>query len=161
VVEDGTVPEGTCRAAGTRLVTASGGTISVTDADARDTVTDSGPAEVLGSWHLDIHAASLLLVGGRTLADARRLGQRAAADPPPPGAPCRAAGTRLATASGGTISVTAADARDTVTDSGPAEVLGSCHLDIHAASLLLVGGRTLADARRLGLRADADPSAEA
>src|SRR5699024_7665773 len=35
VVEDGTVPEGTCRAAGTRLVTASGGTISVTDADAR------------------------------------------------------------------------------------------------------------------------------
>src|SRR5699024_11237960 len=68
---------------------------------------------------------------------------------------------RLVTASGGTISVTDADARDTVTDSGPAEVLGSCHLDIHAASLLLVGGRTLADARRLGLRADADPSAEA
>ena len=81
VVEDGTVPEGTCRAAGTRLVTASGGTISVTDADARDTVTDSGPAEVLSSCHLDIHAASLLLVGGRTLADARRLGLRADADP--------------------------------------------------------------------------------
>ena len=81
VVEDGTVPEGTCRAAGTRLVTASGGTISVTDADARDTVTDPGPAEVLGSCHLDIHAASLLLVGGRTLADARRLGLRADADP--------------------------------------------------------------------------------
>src|SRR5699024_6913741 len=81
VVEDGTVPEGTCRAAGTRLVTASGGTISVPDADARDTVTDSGPAEVLGSCHLDIHAASLLLVGGRTLADARRLGLRADADP--------------------------------------------------------------------------------
>ena len=38
--------------------------------------------------------------------------------------------------------------------------LGAAVLDIHAASLLLTGGRRLADARRLGLRASADPSAE-
>ena len=76
VVEDGTVPEGTCRAAGTSLVTAHDGTISVTDEGEAD------ETQVLGTCRLDIHAASLLLVGGRTLADARRLGLRAEADPP-------------------------------------------------------------------------------
>ncbi|MGO1983133.1 MAG: GNAT family N-acetyltransferase, partial [Brachybacterium alimentarium] len=41
-----------------------------------------------------------------------------------------------------------------------AEVLGTARWDIHAAGLLLMGGRTLADARRLGLSAIADPAAE-
>lgn len=77
VVEDGTVPEGTCRAAGTYLVTARHGTISATAAE-----TAADETEVLGTCRLDIHAASLLLVGGRTLADARRLGLHAEADPP-------------------------------------------------------------------------------
>ena len=77
VVEDGTVPEGTCRAAGTYLVTAHDGTISATAAEAAAEET-----EVLGTCRLDIHATSLLLVGGRTLADARRLGLHAEADPP-------------------------------------------------------------------------------
>ncbi len=83
VVEDGTVPEGTCRAAGTYVVSAGEGTISVTEAgaDGSGTATDAGPADMRGSCRLDIHAASLLLVGGRTLADARRLGLRADADP--------------------------------------------------------------------------------
>ena len=39
--------------------------------------------------------------------------------------------------------------------------LGTVRLDIHAASLLLIGGRSLADARRLLLHAEADPDAEA
>src|SRR5699024_4119120 len=82
-VEDGPVPEGTCRAAGTYVVSAGEGTISVTEAgaDGSGTATDAGPAEVRGTCRLDVHAASLLLVGGRTLADARRLGLRADADP--------------------------------------------------------------------------------
>lgn len=76
VVEDGTVPEGTCGAAGTYLVTAYDGAISVAGTDGADV-----PADTLGGCRLDIHAASLLLVGGRTLADARRLDLRADADP--------------------------------------------------------------------------------
>ena len=55
--------------------------------------------------------------------------------------------------------ITAAE-EDVPAGAAPTDVLGSCRLDIHSASLLLVGGRTLADARRLGLRAEADPAAE-
>lgn len=74
VVEDGTVPAGTCRAAGEYLVRAADGEITAVPAD-------EPVAEALGTVRLDIHAASLLLVGGRTLADARRLDLRATADP--------------------------------------------------------------------------------
>ena len=74
VVEDGTVPAGTCRAAGTFLVSADSGTIAAEPESAR-------VPEVLGTVRLDIHAASLLLMGGRSLADARRLDLTAAADP--------------------------------------------------------------------------------
>ncbi|GAA4526723.1 GNAT family N-acetyltransferase [Brachybacterium paraconglomeratum] len=78
VVEDGTVPAGTCRAAGTFLVSADGGTIA---ADTVDELADPTTPDVLGTVRLDIHAASLLLMGGRTLADARRLDLSAVADP--------------------------------------------------------------------------------
>lgn len=74
VVEDDTVPAGTCRAAGRFLVRAADGEITVQGAD-------EPVAEALGTVRLDVHAASLLLVGGRTLADARRLDLLAAADP--------------------------------------------------------------------------------
>ncbi|MBP2384149.1 GNAT family N-acetyltransferase [Brachybacterium sacelli] len=77
VVEDDTVPPGTCRAAGRWLLTAADGRITATPED-----TDGDAAElVLGTARLDVHAASLLLVGGRTLADARRLDLGAVADP--------------------------------------------------------------------------------
>ncbi|WP_114854859.1 enhanced intracellular survival protein Eis [Brachybacterium sp. YJGR34] len=75
VVEDGTVPAGTCRAAGTYLVSAADGRIDVEEGTA-----DAGGA-LLGEIRVDVHAASLLLAGGRTLADARRLGLAASADP--------------------------------------------------------------------------------
>ncbi|ATG51840.1 GNAT family N-acetyltransferase [Brachybacterium vulturis] len=77
VVQDATVPAGTCRAAGTFLVSVQHGTITVTETDEQA----GAAAPVLGTCRLDIHSASLLLVGGRTLADARRLGLRADADP--------------------------------------------------------------------------------
>lgn len=74
VVEDDTVPAGTCHAAGTFLVSAADGRISAGP--------DDGTTEnLLGTIRLDIHAASLLLVGGRRLADARRLDLIAVADP--------------------------------------------------------------------------------
>lgn len=75
VVEDGTVPAGTCRSDGTWIVSAHDGAISASEDGA-------ATEDVLGTARLDIHAASLLLVGGRTLADARRLGLRAEADLP-------------------------------------------------------------------------------
>lgn len=81
VVEDATVPEGTCRAAGDLLVAAHDGAISVTEAAAPSAGSGADHAEVRGTCRLDVHAASLLLVGGRTLADARRLGLHAEADP--------------------------------------------------------------------------------
>lgn len=86
-VDDDTVPPGTCRAAGSWLVAAADGRITATSADETDTGgadgADAGDcADVLGTVRLDIHAASLLLVGGRTLADARRLDLGAAAEPP-------------------------------------------------------------------------------
>ena len=82
VVEDGTVPAGSCRAEGTWIVTATEGTVGVSQEGAvdDDPTNPSGSAE-LGAAVLDIHAASLLLTGGRRLADARRLGLRASADP--------------------------------------------------------------------------------
>ncbi|MBP2407662.1 GNAT family N-acetyltransferase [Brachybacterium fresconis] len=91
-VADGTVSSGTCEAAGRWRVTAADGSITVEpeDGEAADGGARAGDADpdgdgdgtgTLGTVHLDIHAASLLLVGGRTLADARRLGLGAAADP--------------------------------------------------------------------------------
>ncbi|MGP9602111.1 GNAT family N-acetyltransferase [Brachybacterium sp. AOP42-E1-35] len=74
VVEDSTVPEGDCRAAGSFLVSAHSGTIAAEPEG-------GGSAGLLGTVRLDIHAASLLLMGGRSLADARRLDLTAAADP--------------------------------------------------------------------------------
>lgn len=58
--------------------------------------------------------------------------------------------------------VSAADGRvEAAPEEGEDRVLlGTIRLDIHAASLLLVGGRSLADARRLDLTATADPAAE-
>ncbi|APX32089.1 GNAT family N-acetyltransferase [Brachybacterium sp. P6-10-X1] len=74
-VVDDTVPSGTGRAAGRWLVTAADGDITVTHGDGE------GDTEILGTVRLDVHAASLLLVGGRTLADARRLDLAARAEP--------------------------------------------------------------------------------
>ena len=74
-VEDTTIPEGTCPAGGAWTVTAAEGAISVGEVAA----TPSGGG--LGTVRLGVHAASLLLVGGRTLADARRLGLDVEADP--------------------------------------------------------------------------------
>ncbi|MGP9536804.1 GNAT family N-acetyltransferase [Brachybacterium sp. AOP43-C2-M15] len=84
VVEDGTVPAGTCAAAGDFLVSAAEGEIVARPLEARSSgAAAPGIADppVLGTVRLDVHAASLLLVGGRTLADARRQGLVAAADP--------------------------------------------------------------------------------
>ena len=88
VVEDATVPAGTCAAAGTFLVTAAEGALTAVPAAGNraergsGAEPEAGAAEAsLGTARLDIHAASLLLVGGRTLADARRLGLSAEADP--------------------------------------------------------------------------------
>lgn len=74
VVEDDTVPEGTCRAAGAFEVTIADGHVAV------EAVPAGTPPPQRGQVRLDVHAASLLLVGGRSLADARRLGLRAEAD---------------------------------------------------------------------------------
>lgn len=76
-VEDATVPEGTCRAAGSFLVTAHDGSLAVREPEHPE----AGSGDVLGAVRLDVHAAALLLVGGRTLADARRLGLLTEADP--------------------------------------------------------------------------------
>ncbi|MFC0673901.1 GNAT family N-acetyltransferase [Brachybacterium hainanense] len=70
-VEDAAVPEGVCRAAGVRAVRVRSGRVEVLPAG-------SSP---LPRTRLDVHAAALLLAGGRTLAEARRLGLRADADP--------------------------------------------------------------------------------
>ncbi|HEX7351945.1 GNAT family N-acetyltransferase [Brachybacterium sp.] len=89
IVEDDTVPAGTCRAAGRFLVSAHEGTVTAleeTEGAAPEAgaaaVPGGSPAAALGTARLDIHAASLLLVGGRSLADARRLGLHAEADAP-------------------------------------------------------------------------------
>ena len=74
VVEDSTVPPGTCRAAGTFVVSAADGRVEAAPEEGEDRA-------LLGTIRLDIHAASLLLVGGRSLADARRLDLTATADP--------------------------------------------------------------------------------
>ncbi len=84
-VEDLTVPEGTCRAAGSWKVRAAGGRITadplpLSSADPAASPS-SGAEGLVGVVRLDIHAASLLLTGGRTVADARRLGLGADADP--------------------------------------------------------------------------------
>ena len=79
VVEDDTVPEGTCRSAGSWLLSAADGRVAASPDAASSPGGDA--AEVLGTARWDIHAAGLLLMGGRTLADARRLGLYAIADP--------------------------------------------------------------------------------
>ena len=97
VVEDDTVPEGTCRSAGSWLLSAADGRVAASpdegsapedgsipgDTGVPDAASSPGgdAAEVLGTARWDIHAAGLLLMGGRTLADARRLGLSAIADP--------------------------------------------------------------------------------
>lgn len=78
---------------------------------------------------------------------------------------CEAAGRFRVGADGGVTTakqLSPADAGDQPGE--PADdgaTLGTVRLDIHAASLLLIGGRSLADARRLLLHAEADPDAEA
>ena len=93
VVEDDTVPPGTCRAAGSFIVSAADGVISVQPAGADQSAAEPSAAEPSGARpsagepsappaaRLDVHAASLLLAGGRTLADARRLDLGVGADP--------------------------------------------------------------------------------
>lgn len=76
-VGDDTIPPGTCRAAGSWLVSAADGEITAAPDDGHG----ADASRSLGTVRLDIHAASLLLVGGRTLADARRLDLRASAEP--------------------------------------------------------------------------------
>lgn len=92
-----------------------------------------------------------------------------------PGPVAAAAGDFLVGASEGTVHVhrladgagTGAGAHEDPTppdvrrDEDPGAGSPRARLDIHAASLLLAGGRSLAEARRLGLAADADPAAEA
>lgn len=81
VVEDSTVPEGTCRSGGAWLVSAADGAISAQPAKAADTTETADTAGTCeGTVRLGIHAASLLLVGGRRVADARRLGMDIEAD---------------------------------------------------------------------------------
>lgn len=88
VVEDVSVPEGTCRAAGVWTVRAHEGAISAHPIGSESASPGSAPGEsadaasgpLLGEVRLDIHAASLLLSGGRSVADARRLGLDARAD---------------------------------------------------------------------------------
>ena len=90
-VTDDTVPAGTCRAAGLFDVHVADGRVRVVpdprsgtasaQSSAGPSAAPSGEATA-GTVLLDVHAASLLLVGGRSLADARRLGLRAEADAP-------------------------------------------------------------------------------
>ena len=90
-VTDDTVPAGTCRAAGlfdvhvadgrVRAVPVPGSGTTSAQSSAGPSASPSGEATA-GTVLLDVHAASLLLVGGRSLADARRLGLRAEADAP-------------------------------------------------------------------------------
>lgn len=81
VVEDSTVPEGICRSGGAWLVSAADGTISAQPTDTADAASTAGTADPReGTVRLGIHAASLLLAGGRTVADAHRLGLDVEAD---------------------------------------------------------------------------------
>ena len=90
-VTDDTVPAGTCRAAGlfdvhvadgrVRAAPVPGSGTTSAQSSAGPSASPSGEATA-GTVLLDVHAASLLLVGGRSLADARRLGLRAEADAP-------------------------------------------------------------------------------
>ena len=91
-IDDATVPAGTTGAAGSFEVSAAGGRTQVARVDGAS-ADSTGPAgswqpgamagtvELLGTVRLDIHAASLLLSGGRSLADAARLGLAVSADP--------------------------------------------------------------------------------
>lgn len=71
-VEDATVPAGTAAAAGSFHVTAADGALAVRPATSADTAPRA---------RLDVHAASLLLAGGRRVADARGLGLGADVEP--------------------------------------------------------------------------------
>lgn len=91
-VADDTVPAGTCRASGLFDVQVADGRVRAVPvpegaapggAAATARTSAAGRADgIAGTVLLDVHAASLLLVGGRSLADARRLGLRAEADEP-------------------------------------------------------------------------------
>lgn len=73
---------------------------------------------------------------------------------------CEAAGRFLVSAADGAVSATRLSLAEADVDAAE-EIHGTVRLDIHAASLLLIGGRTLAEARRLFLHAEADVAAEA
>lgn len=73
VVDDDTASAGTCPAAGTFDV-------AISDGKVRATPSAADPS-ALPTVRLDVHAAALLLTGGRSLADAHRLGLRAEPDP--------------------------------------------------------------------------------
>ena len=75
-VEDDTVPAGTARAAGAWTVGIADGTVTAEELPAPEAADPALPAV-----HLDVHAASLLLAGGRSLADAERLDLGVRADP--------------------------------------------------------------------------------
>lgn len=79
VVTDDTVPAGTARAAGEFVVRIADGRVAV---DLEGAADGSDVGGVSGSVHLDVHAAALLLIGGRSIADAERLGLGARADAP-------------------------------------------------------------------------------
>ena len=90
-VTDDTVPAGTCRAEGLFDVHVADGrvrAVPVPRSGAASAQSSTGPSPApsgeatAATVLLDVHAASLLLVGGRSLADARRLGLRAEADAP-------------------------------------------------------------------------------
>lgn len=78
-VSDDTVPPGTCRSAGDFLVSIGEGRVRVDPASDLPPGDHTEPSDLI---ELDIHAASLLLIGGRSLADARRLGLHAQGDGP-------------------------------------------------------------------------------
>lgn len=123
IVEDDTVPAGTCRAAGTFLVTAADGAIHVHEETADHTPRGTAGDDAL-MWPAG-QDTPRGPAGDDTWTGPAGSGEAVGAVPPP-------------------------------TASQP----GAVRMDIRAASLLLTGGRRLADARRLGLEVSADPSAE-
>ena len=83
-VADAALPAGTTAAAGTWRVEITDGAVRTVplpgpDAGAAEVAADG--AKDLPAVRLDVHAASLLLIGGRSLADAERLGLGVQADP--------------------------------------------------------------------------------
>lgn len=81
-VVDSTPAASVCCAAGQWDIRAHGGEVVVDDVTVDGAPVDGVDASADVPWaRLDVHAAALLLIGGRTLADARRAGLLAEADP--------------------------------------------------------------------------------